>query len=146
MSGAAGHDLDRFVLAQDRVYQAVLCELRAGRKRSHWMWFVFPQLASLGQSSTSRHFGIKDAEEARAYHRHPLLGPRLVDCTSLVLAVQGKSARAIFGYPDDLKLCSCMTLFQAAAPDEPVFGQVLERYYAGQGDVATIRLLGDQDS
>ena len=134
-------DLDRFVQAQDEILDAVRRELRAGRKETHWMWFVFPQLRALGRSGTALHYGIKSLDEARAYMAHPLLGPRLVECTELVLAVQGRTAHAIFGSPDDLKLRSCMTLFAAAAPDVPAFPEVLRRHYDGAGDPETLRLL-----
>lgn len=131
-------DLARFVHAQAPVYEAVVQELAAGRKTTHWMWFIFPQLRSLGRSGTAKHFGIEDVAEARAYWRHPELGPRLRACTQRVLAVEDKSAHDIFGSPDDLKLRSCMTLFEAVAPEEPAFAQVLERYYQGQRDPATL--------
>ena len=137
-------DLDRFVHAQDGVLDAVRRELGAGRKQTHWMWFVFPQLRALGRSSTALHYGIRSLDEARAYMAHPLLGPRLLDCTGLVLAVQGRSAHAIFGSPDDLKLRSCMTLFAAAAPDEAAFPEVIRRYYDGAGDPETLRLLAER--
>ena len=133
--------LERFVEAQAPVYASVLRELGAGSKTSHWMWFVFPQLKSLGRSSTARFYGLEDRAEAAAYWRHPLLGPRLVECTRLVLATSGRSAHAIFGSPDDLKLCSCMTLFDAVAPEEPAFRSVLDRFYAGVADAATLDLL-----
>jgi uncharacterized protein (DUF1810 family) len=134
-------DLDRFVKAQQPVYDVVVAELSAGRKRSHWMWFVFPQLKGLGRSSTARFYGIEGREEAAAYWRHPLLGPRLKQCAQLVLDVEGRSVHEIFGAPDDLKLCSCMTLFQAMAPDEPVFAAVLDKHYGGARDEATLQLL-----
>jgi uncharacterized protein (DUF1810 family) len=135
-------DLQRFVAAQQPVMAQVMAELRAGAKRSHWMWFVFPQLAALGRSSTARHYGIASLDEARAYLAHPVLGPRLRDCCRVLLAVRGRSAHAIFGTPDDLKLRSCLTLFQAADPAEPVFGECLARYYAGVPDPMTRQLLG----
>jgi uncharacterized protein (DUF1810 family) len=136
-------DLDRFVTAQNPVYDDVAAELGAGRKRTHWMWFVFPQLRGLGRSSTAHHYGLDGAEEAAAYWRHPVLGPRLQQCTRLVLAADGRSAHDIFGSPDDLKLGSCMTLFEAIASAEtPVFGEVLERCCAGERDARTLNLLG----
>ena len=146
MSEAAGSSslrpgLERFVEAQAPVYASVLRELGAGLKASHWMWFVFPQLKSLGRSSTARFYGLQDRAEATDYRRHPLLGPRLLECTRLVLATEGRSAHAIFGSPDDLKLCSCMTLFDAVAPAEPAFRTVLDRFYAGVADAATLELL-----
>ena len=134
-------DLARFVAAQQPVYQDVCAELRRGRKSSHWMWFIFPQLKSLGRSGTARHFGIEGAEEARAYLAHELLGPRLRECAQRVLDVRGSTAQEIFGSPDDLKLRSCMTLFEQVAPGEPVFGEVLDRYYAGERDALTLSAL-----
>ncbi len=124
-------DLERFVTAQDGVHDTALGELRAGRKRSHWMWFVFPQIAGLGSSPTARRYAIRDLDEARAYLAHPVLGPRLEAACRAVLAVTGRSAEQILGYPDDLKLRSSMTLFARAADDPAVFRAVLERYYDG---------------
>jgi len=135
------HDLQRFVEAQDRVWPEVVAELGRGRKTSHWIWFVFPQLKGLGRSPTARHYGIASADEARAYWRHPVLGPRLKTCTGLVLAVRGRSALEIFGTPDDLKFCSSMTLFERVAPDEPAFAQALDRYFGGRRDPRTLELL-----
>lgn len=135
------HDLQRFVDAQDRVWPEVVAELGRGRKTSHWIWFVFPQLKGLGRSATARHYGIASADEARAYWRHPVLGPRLKTCTDFVLAVRGRSALEIFGTPDDLKFCSSMTLFERVAPDEPVFGEALDRYFRGRRDPRTLELL-----
>lgn len=134
--------LDRFVEAQDTVYHAVCTELRAGRKQSHWMWFVFPQLAGLGHSAIARHFGLASEDEARAYWQRPLLRGRLLECTALALAHHDRSAHAIFGSPDDLKLRSCMSLFQHVAPDEPAFGEALAHFFDGEPDQATLRLLG----
>lgn len=136
-----GPELERFVGAQAPVYDGVCAELAAGCKRSHWMWFIFPQLRSLGRSTTAWHFGLQDLDEARAYVAHPVLGPRLRHCTGLILATRGRTAHEIFGSPDDLKLRSCMTLFERAAPDEPAFGQVLDRYYASARDPLTLREL-----
>jgi uncharacterized protein (DUF1810 family) len=133
--------LHRFVQAQDRVDASVRDELAAGRKRSHWMWFVFPQLKGLGHSETAQYYGIASRREATAYWRHPVLGPRLRQCTALVLAAHGKSAHDIFGTPDDLKFHSCMTLFAAIAPDEPMFDQALARFFGGQPDGRTLALL-----
>jgi len=141
---AGAFDLERFVQAQDRVMPAVMRELQEGRKRSHWMWFVFPQLRALGRSPTALHYGIASLDEARDYMAHAVLGPRLVACTEAVLAVQGRSAHEIFGSPDDLKLRSCMTLFGAAAPGQPVFAEVLRRYHGGEPDAATAALLQDR--
>ncbi len=137
----ADDGLQRFVQAQDRVDASVRDELAAGRKRSHWMWFVFPQLKGLGHSETAQYYGIASRREAAAYWRHPALGPRLRQCTALVLATRGKSARDIFGTPDELKFHSCMTLFAAIAPDEPLFEKALARFFGGQPDGRTLALL-----
>ena len=134
--------LQRFVDAQDPVFANVRAELARGSKASHWMWFVFPQLAGLGRSPTAQHFAIASLDEARAYLAHPVLGPRLAECTRLVNAVQGKPVRAIFGSPDDLKFRSSMTLFALAAPDEPAFRDALDKYFAGVPDPRTLELLG----
>jgi len=134
-------DLQRFIDAQGPVFEAACSELAAGAKRSHWMWFVFPQLRALGRSATARHFGLADLAEARAYWADPVLGPRLKGCATLLLQVRGKTAHEILGSPDDLKLRSCMTLFERASPQEPVFGRVLERYYGGERDDLTLKLL-----
>ena len=123
--------LERFTDAQDGVYDAALAELRAGRKRSHWMWFVFPQLDGLGSSPTARRYAIRDLAEARAYLAHPVLGARLREAARAVLAVEGRTAEQILGYPDDLKLRSSMTLFARAADDPAEFRAVLDRYYDG---------------
>ena len=136
------YDLHRFVDAQAGVYEAVVDELRDGRKASHWMWFVFPQLRGLGHSPTAQHYGIASLDEARAYLAHPLLGERLRACTRLVLQVEGRSAHAIFGSPDDFKFRSCMTLFCFAAPDEDLFDEALGRYFGGEPDPRTVGLLG----
>ena len=142
MPDDAAFDLERFVTAQEPVSAAVLEELRVGQKRSHWMWFVFPQLRGLGHSSMAQFYGIGSLAEARAYLAHTLLGSRLHLCTRTVLAVDGRSLHAIFGSPDDAKFCSCMTLFsRAAAPDERVFEQALDRYCGGQADQRTLALL-----
>lgn len=133
-------DLERFVVAQNAVIDDVMRELRSGRKRSHWMWFVFPQLAALGFSPTARHYGIASLEEARAYLAHPLLGGRLRDCCAVLLQLQGPSAEEIFGNPDWLKLRSCLTLFQLAAPQDEVFADCLDKYYGGEPDPRTVAL------
>jgi len=135
------NDLERFVEAQDRVYEDVRQELAAGRKTTHWMWFVFPQLRGLGRSATAQHYGIASRDEALAYLRHPVLGARLRECVGLALATGGSSAYAIFGTPDDLKFRSSMTLFAAIAPAEPLFSQALEQFFAGEPDPLTTRLL-----
>jgi len=134
-------DLQRFVDAQVRVYAHVVDELRAGRKRSHWMWFVFPQIAGLGSSSTAAHYAISSLDEARAYLRHEVLGPRLRECARLVNAIQGRSIGQVFGSPDDMKLRSSMTLFARATADNGEFVGVLARYYDGDEDPLTLQLL-----
>ena len=137
-----GYDLDRFVAAQEGIYDGVLDELRRGRKSGHWIWFVFPQVAGLGHSAMSQHYAISSLDEARAYLSDPVLGARLRDCAGIVAATTGRSAQAIFGEIDAMKLRSSMTLFHRAAPDEPVFAEVLDRYYGGQPDEATDTRLG----
>lgn len=134
-----GFDLDRFVSAQDSggTYDAALAELRRGRKESHWMWFVFPQVAGLGRSPTARHYAIGSLAEARAYLAHPMLGPRLRECSAALLDVQGRTAVQILGGIDAHKLRSSMTLFHRADPDAEVFRRVLEKYYDGEADPAT---------
>ncbi|WP_370196385.1 DUF1810 domain-containing protein [Aurantimonas sp.] len=137
------NDLERFVAAQAPVYAQALGELQAGRKRSHWMWFVFPQLQGLGHSDMARHFGIASLDQARAYLRHPVLGPRLVACTEAVLAHGDRSLGAIFGAPDDMKFGSSMTLVAHAAGDAPsAFREALALFCNGREDQATLRLLG----
>ncbi|MEU7901312.1 DUF1810 domain-containing protein [Actinoplanes sp. NPDC049118] len=134
-------DLSRFVAAQEGVYDRALAELRAGAKRSHWMWFVFPQIAGLGSSATARRYAIADLDEAREYLAHPVLGARLIESAQALLGVEGRTAGQILGYPDDLKLRSSMTLFAGAADDPAVFRAVLDRYYAGEDDPETIQRL-----
>jgi uncharacterized protein (DUF1810 family) len=138
------YDLERFVAAQDAggTYESALAELRRGRKTSHWMWFVFPQLAGLGQSPTSRRYAISGLEEARAYLRHPVLGPRLAEAARILTMQPGKDADQIFGGLDAQKLRSSVTLFHRADPDHGLFGQVLTQYFSDQSDPATDRLLG----
>lgn len=135
------NDLQRFVDAQEPCIADVMAELRAGRKRTHWMWFVFPQLRGLGHSQMARHFGIASRDEAAAYLAHPVLGPRLRECVELVLAVRGRTAHEIFGSPDDMKLCSCLTLFGEVGGGDSVFDRALRQYYRGQPDPATLELL-----
>jgi uncharacterized protein (DUF1810 family) len=130
-------NLRRFIDAQDAVIEHVLEELRAGHKASHWMWFVFPQIQGLGSSSMARRYALSCREEARAYHEHPLLGARLRQCTRLVLEIEGRALQQIFGYPDDLKFRSCMTLFAQVAPEQPLYGSALQKYCAGQPDPRT---------
>ena len=133
--------LQRFLDAQAPVYEEVLAELRAGCKQSHWMWFIFPQLRGLGHSSMAQHYGIAGRAEALAYAQHPLLGARLQDCMALLLAHRGLSAEDIFGGIDAMKLRSCATLFAAVAPQQPVYAQVLQQFYAGQPCHRTLELL-----
>ena len=133
--------LDDFVTAQESVYATVLTELRAGRKQSHWMFFIFPQLAALGRSPTAKFYGLSDLGQARTYLGHPVLGPRLVTCTQLVNALEGRTAHDIFGSPDDLKFRSCVTLFYHAASDESAFAEALRKYYHGAQDARTVELL-----
>ena len=137
------YDLERFVDAQNAygTYDRAVDELRRGRKTGHWMWFVFPQIAGLGRSDMSRRFAISSLDEARAYLEHPVLGPRLRACAGIVAQLEGQSAEQIFGGVDAQKLRSSMTLFLRAAPDEPLFQQVLDRYFGGQADAATDRRL-----
>lgn len=141
-SGDDAYELARFVQAQEGVYPQALAELKSGRKRSHWMWFVFPQFQGLGSSSTSRRYAIKSLAEAQAYLAHPVLGPRLQASCEAVLAVRGRSVHDIFGSPDDMKLKSCATLFERVAPPASVFARLLDACFGGQRDEATLRLLG----
>ena len=141
-NGSMPSDLERFVRAQEGVYESVLRELRAGRKTGHWIWFIFPQLAGLGRGEISRFYGIESLDEARAYLDHPVLGPRLLECVSAVLATSGVTAEAIFGSLDAMKVRSSMTLFHRAGPDESLFNETLERFYGGVADAATDAMLG----
>ncbi len=134
-------NLNRFVEAQSGVYERALAELKRGEKRSHWMWFIFPQIDGLGRSSTARFYAIKSADEAKAYLNHPELGPRLIECSKVLLQSQGLSASDIFGFPDDLKLRSSMTLFASVAEPASVFARVLGQYFEGQPDPRTLELL-----
>ncbi len=134
-------DLSRFTKAQERIYDSVLPELRAGQKRTHWMWFIFPQIDGLAYSATSKHYAIKSIEEARQYLNHPVLGTRLLECAETVLAIEGRSISEIFGYPDDLKLKSSMTLFACVADPRSVFVRILDRYFHGERDPKTLHLL-----
>jgi uncharacterized protein (DUF1810 family) len=135
-------NLGRFVDAQAPLYGQALAEIRSGRKASHWMWFVFPQLRGLGSSATAQYYGISSAAEARSYLAHQLLGPRLVECTEAVLAHRGEQAEAIFGPVDAMKFRSSMTLFEAAAVDREAFALALRHFYRGRRDEATLQLLG----
>lgn len=133
--------LERFVRAQEPVYDQALDELRRGHKQTHWMWFVFPQLEGLGASPTSRFYGISGADEARAYLKHPVLGPRLLECATALLQIDGRSARDILGPPDDLKLQSSATLFSHISPGDSPFDRLLEKYFQGMRDGRTLQLL-----
>ena len=139
-------NLERFLDAQEGVYQEALAELRAGCKRRHWMWFVFPQLAGLGHSATARHYAIADLAEAQAFLAHPLLGARLEECARALLGARGRTAHDILGSPDDLKLRSSMTLFAQVAGPDSVFRRVLERYYGGEVDARTLALMASSGS
>ena len=136
--------LEKYLSAQKRDYDDALYEIRGGRKRSHWIWYIFPQLDGLGYSPTAQYYGIRDLEQAKDYMAHPVLGPRLVEISEALLALPSSDPGAVMGYPDDLKLCSSMTLFELAAPDQPVFGKVLDKFYGGRRDPLTLRLLGLQ--
>lgn len=139
---ADAYDLRRFVEAQEGVHGRALAELRAGEKRSHWMWFVFPQIAGLGSSPMAHRYAIASLAEARAYLAHPLLGERLRACTATVNALEGRSAHAVFGSPDDVKFRSSVTLFAQVAPDEALFAEALARYFGGAADPITLAKLG----
>lgn len=141
MTSVDNYNLQRFVEAQDPVFDQVRAELQAGRKHSHWMWFIFPQIHGLGRSATAAWFAISSLAEAQAYGRHQILGPRLRECTRLVNGVKRRSASEIFGYPDDLKFHSSMTLFAAAAPDERSFQEALQKLFGGKPDPLTIARL-----
>ena len=134
--------LDSFLNAQRGDYAAALAEVRRGRKTSHWMWYIFPQIAGLGQSSTARYYSIRDLEEAREYYSHPVLGQRLREISGALLELRGSDPVAVFGGIDSMKLKSSMTLFAVAAPDDPLFQQVLDKYYGGEQDALTLRILG----
>ena len=135
------YDLSRFLEAQKNSYDTALREIRAGRKRSHWMWYIFPQIQGLGYSAMAQHYAIRDLGEAREYLQHPVLGPRLIEISEALLSLDESDPRRVMGSPDDLKLRSCMTLFQSAAPDQPVFGKVLDKFYGGQPDGRTLEIL-----
>jgi uncharacterized protein (DUF1810 family) len=145
MADLAGADdrfgLNRFVQAQEEIYPRALVEIKVGRKRSHWMWFIFPQIHGLAHSSNAKFYAIKSKDEAAAYLNHALLGKRLVECAEALLKIQGKSAAEMFGYPDDLKLHSSMTLFTSVSETNSIFSQVLDKYYDSQPDAQTLELL-----
>lgn len=138
--------LERFVDAQEADYDRALREIRAGRKQSHWMWYVFPQFAGLGTSPTSQHFAIRSAAEASAYLAHPVLGARLLECAEAVLAVEGRTAGEIFGSPDDMKLRSSATLFASVSPPASPFHRIIERYFQGRADARTLELIARADA
>ena len=142
--GGAGdpHDLNRFVQAQEGDHARALSEIKSGRKRSHWMWYIFPQFDGLGFSPTSKRYAIKSIAEAQAYLAHPVLGPRLKECAEAALGVEGRSAFEILGSPDDMKLRSCATLFASVSPAGSVFHRLLDKYYQGEADSQTLHLLG----
>jgi uncharacterized protein (DUF1810 family) len=140
--GGDPHNLGRFVQAQEGVYEQALAEISSGKKQSHWMWYIFPQFDGLGFSATSKRYSIKSVAEAEAYLGHPVLGPRLVECAEAALRVQGRTAFAVFGSPDDLKLRSCATLFARVSAPGSVFDQLLDKYFQGERDGKTLRLLG----
>ena len=137
-SAANPYNLERFVSAQHSIYAEVVSELRAGMKTSHWMWFVFPQIRGLGRSPVSLEYAISSREEAAAYLQHPVLGPRLKECTRLVLDVEGRSAQDIFGSPDDMKFRSSMTLFAQVSPDNGIFARAPQQYFGGEPDQLTL--------
>ncbi len=136
------HDLSRFLQAQEADFDQAVSEIKSGRKRSHWMWYIFPQFDGLAFSSTSKRYAIKSLGEARAYLEHPVLGPRLLECAEDVVSVEGRSATEIFGSPDDLKLRSSATLFACVSRPGSVFHRLLEKYYRGRPDLKTLQLLG----
>ena len=134
-------DLNRFVVAQENVYQTVISELNTGNKQSHWMWFIFPQIDGLGKSTSARYYSIKNIDEASAYLNHPIVGKRLLECSAILLTINDKSADDILGFPDYVKLQSCMTLFSIAFPQEKIFKEVLRKYYKDQMDEKTIKII-----
>ena len=134
-------NLQRFVDAQEGVYEQALAEINAGLKQSHWMWFIFPQYAGLGSSPTSLHYAIKSRDEGRAYLEHPILGPRLIECAEAALALDAPSAAEVFGYPDDLKLRSSATLFAAVSQPDSLFERLLAKWFGGEPDRATVQLM-----
>ena len=145
MSGQDPYDLQRFVDAQEHVYERALSEIKSGQKRSHWMWFIFPQVEGLGASSMSRRYAIRSAPEAKAYLAHPLLGPRLLESAEAALAVQTSSALELFGSPDDMKLRSCATLFASVSSEDSVFNQLINKYFDGKPDDRTLQLIAKKE-
>jgi uncharacterized protein (DUF1810 family) len=142
MHEADPHNLQRFINAQESDYESALAEIKRGQKRSHWIWYIFPQIAGLGFSATSQRYSIKSMAEARAYLAHPILGSRLIECAEAALGVENRTARQIFGSPDDLKLRSCATLFAVVSPSGSVFHRLLEKYFGGEQDIKTLGLIG----
>ncbi len=136
------YNLKRFITAQQSDFSRAFAEIQAGRKQSHWMWYIFPQLRSLGHSSTAMYYGIADLNEAKAYMAEPYLCENLISITKALLSLDESNPSLVMGYPDDLKLCSCITLFEIAAPDVPEFGMVLDKFYGGERDSRTIELIG----
>lgn len=137
-------DLQRFKDAQKNDYEQALQEIKSGRKRSHWMWYIFPQIHGLGMTAISDYYSIRSLKEAQDYLRDPVLGPRLVEISKALLELDTSDPHAVFGSPDDLKLCSCMTLFEKADPKNPVFGKVLDKYYGGRRDQRTLKILAEE--
>ena len=135
------HDLERFFKVQEYDYETALSEIRNGRKESHWMWYIFPQIAGLGRSTTAEYYAIKSKEEAKAYIEDPVLGKRLIEISQTLLQVSSDDAEMVMGWPDNLKLRSCMTLFAEVAPEQPVFRNVLEKFYDGEMDEKTLDIL-----
>ena len=138
----SNQDLSRFVSAQERDYQTALAEIRSGRKRSHWIWYIFPQIAGLGMSSTAQYYSIRDLDEAKAFIADSYLGGNLIEISEALLELESSDPSDVMGYPDDLKLCSSMTLFEVAAPEQEVFGRVLDKFYGSRRDARTLELLG----
>ncbi len=137
------HDLDRFLIMQDMKYFQALDEIKNGRKQTHWMWFIFPQLRALGRSKMALYYGIENLEEAKAYMEHPILGARLREISSALLALDGNDPLSVMGSPDHIKLCSCMTLFIHATEDNEIFKAVLQKYYGGEADRRTLEIIGE---
>jgi len=136
------HNLNRFISAQEKVYETVIKELKNGKKQTHWMWYIFPQIDGLGTSQTSKYYAIKSREEAQQYLNHPVLGKRLLECADIVIALEGKSISEIFDFPDDLKLKSSMTLFAHIAKPGSIFARIIDKYFEGKKDVTTLDILG----
>ena len=138
------HNLQRFITAQQSHYPAALAEIKQGRKRSHWMWYIFPQIAGLGFSETSRHYALKNVDEAQAYLNHPVLGSRLIEICTQLLKLPTNNATQIFDTPDDMKLRSCVTLFAAMPSATPIFQQVLDKFFTGEGDRKTLKIISNK--